>query len=95
MNEITKNLMCVVIRGGLEVWIDEDKVDNLMAVIEKNSVVKIEKNIINTKDIVGVFTPEVMKDRDSKKKGEWRCDYGKIHQKYEKCVCVNSLGYRN
>jgi ribosomal protein L19E len=94
MNEITKNLMCVVIRGGLEVWIDDDKVDNLMIVIEKNSVVKIDNNVINTKDIVGIFTPEVMKGRDTRKRGDWQCDYGRTHQKYEKCPCVNSLGYK-
>jgi hypothetical protein len=94
MNEITKNLMCVVIRGGLEVWIDDDRVNNLMAVIEKSSVVKIEKNVINTKDIVGIFTPEVMKERDIRKRGDWDCSYGNTHQKYEKCICLNKLGYR-
>ena len=95
MNEVTKNLMCVVIRGGIEVWIDDDKVDNLMTVIEKSSVVKIDKNIINTKDIVGVFTAEVMEEMRSRKRGDWECGYGKIHQRNEKCPCVNSLGYKN
>lgn len=94
MTEITKNLMCVVVRGGIEVWIDDEKVDNLMGAMEKDSVIKMGKNVINTKDIVGIFSPEVIAERDKKKKGDWDCKYGNTHQKYEKCVCLNSKGYR-
>ena len=93
--EITKNLMCVVVRGGIEIWIDEDKVDNLMAMIEKQTVVKIGNNVLNTKDIVGIFEPEVIQERDNKK-GGYKCLKleDTYHVRGEKCEHFNKLGYK-
>ena len=95
MNEITKNLMCVVVRGDIEVWIDEEKVDSLMALIEKSTIVKIGNNILNTKDIVGIFEPQVIEDRNHKKNRDYTCKYGVWHGRNDVCGHVNKLGYKD
>lgn len=92
--KLTKNLMCVVVRGGLEVWIDEDKIDNLKALIERGGLIGIGKNLINSKDIVGVFEASTMSDYNHRKNGEWKCEKGSWHKKFEECSCpkVNEKG---
>ena len=93
--EITKNLMAVVVRGGIEVWIDEDKVDSLKSLIERGGIIGIGKNLINSKDIVGIFEAEVIQERDNKK-GGYKClrFEDTYHTRGEKCEHYNSLGYK-
>ena len=106
--ELTKNLMAVLIRGGLEIWIDEDKLEVIKQAMEKKSIIQIGSNIINAVDIMGVFEAEVMADKTHRKNGEWKdedgewrlqgdwqCSYGGYwHKKFEKCEHTNSLGYK-
>ena len=88
MNDVSKKLRCVLIRSGVELWIEEEKIEELIA-IWKNSketrVIKIGTEIINTFDIVGIFTPSVMADRTRRKNGQWKCEWNHWHNFRETC----------
>lgn len=82
MNEIVKNLMVVSVRNGVEISIEQDNVPALVKAMEQGGVVKIDKNIINTKDIIGIFTPEEIEAVIRKKNGQWQKN-GKWYNKGE------------
>lgn len=84
---LAKNLMCVLMRSGLEIWIDEDKMDKIMALLEQKGFIKIGKEIINTVDVSGIFTPETMVDFSKRKNGQWKCSEGEWHDRFDKCQC--------
>lgn len=107
-NEITKNLMCLAIRNGVELWIEENKLGNMVVLLEKNKFNIIDGRLVNTADVVGIFKASDMADYTRRKngqwqdeegewrnRGEWKCDYGNWHTKNDWCKCTNSLGYRN
>ena len=52
-------------------------------------------NVLNTKDIVGIFEPEVIQERDNKK-GGYKClkFEDTYHVRGEKCEHFNKLGYK-
>jgi len=85
--ELVKNLMCVSIRNGVEVWIDEEKMDKILALLEKKGFFKIGKEIINSVDVSGVFSPQTMADYSNKRNGRWKCNNGEWHDRFEKCDC--------
>lgn len=89
--ELSKNLICVVIRGGLEVWIDEDKINDLKALIERGGMIGIGKNLVNSKDIVGVFQPDIIDDYTHRKNGEWKDKNGEWRKKGERICCKGNL----
>lgn len=97
MNQLTKNLNCLVIRGSIEMWLERDELERLVAVLKglggKQTFLELKGRIINTFEIVGVFTPEDMQDRARLRKGQWKCDHGKWWQKHENdCECEDRIG---
>ena len=105
--EISKKLMCILMRENLEIWIEEEKLEPLMAMLETRRFIKIENRVINTADISGIYPASDMEDRTRRKngqwkdeegiwrnRGEWKCDYNNWHTKGDFCKCTNSLGYR-
>ena len=84
--EVSKSLMCICIRGGIEIWIEEEKIKPLIELIRKKELIQIGKNIINPVDITGIFEAKEMEDRTKRKNGYWKCDYGFWHQKFEQCA---------
>lgn len=90
-NQLSKIQFCVVMRNGIELWIDEDKAKNLQrALRELNASKFIDFGIhsINTADIVGLFTAEDLDAHTRRKNGQWRCDKGVWHDKTTKCECA-------
>jgi len=85
--ELTKNLMCIAIRGGVEVWIDSEKLNELQKELEKRKFIKVGGEIINSVDISGVFKAQTMEDRTHRKNGEWKCRHEEWHGRGEKCDC--------
>ncbi len=94
MNEISKKLYCVVIRNGIEIWVDESFAERLkfaLAKLSGHSFVPFENRILNTADITGVFTAEDMEEYRRRKNGQWKCNKGKWHDKADHCECWRSL----
>lgn len=85
--ELAKNLICISMRNGIQIWVDEEKVDALQAQMEKAKFIKISNQIINTADIVGIFNAETMQETTRHKNGQWKCNQGQWHEKFEKCEC--------
>ena len=87
MNEITKKQHCVLIRGGIELWIDAEKVETLVSVMQTQKLIQIDGEIVNTFEIIGVYSPERMEEFKRHKQGQWKCKMNTWHDKSEKCGC--------
>lgn len=82
---------CVLIRGGLEVWIDSDKADGLYEAIKSPTspkFIKLNNQVINTFEIIGIMTPEAMEERQRRKNGQWKCMKNRWHDKGQGCECT-------
>lgn len=89
MKELAKQEVCVLIRGGLELWIEKDSMEMLERALSDTSkrFVKINGQLINPYEILGVFTPTAMEDKQRRKNGQWKCLKGKWHEKGHICEC--------
>lgn len=82
---------CVLVRGGLEIWIEADKADNLYEAIKSPNApkyIKIDNQVINTFEIIGIMTPEAMEERQRRKNGQWKCMKNRWHDKGQGCECT-------
>ena len=88
-NDISKKQMCVRLKGGIEIWIDQDKSEKVISYLEsqKTGFARIEDNLINLVEIEGVFTPQVLDEMKRRKNGQIKCKFGNWHIKDEPCVC--------
>src|SRR3990167_8521064 len=90
--ELSKNLMCVQMRSGVEVWAEKERVAVLQEMLEKmtgTKFVNYEDQTINTADIVGIFSAETMQELTRHKNGEWKCKWNEWHERKDKCECVD------
>jgi len=85
-NEISKNLICILMRSGIEIWIDAEKFDNLQESLEKNRFIRIVDQIINSADVSGVFDAKTMEEKTRRKNGQWKCHANYWHNKGEECA---------
>lgn len=94
MNQLSKKLMCIQMRSGVELWIESERAETLQDALEKitsSKFVRFDERTINTADIVGVFTALDMQDLVRRKNGQWRCQHGTWHDQKENCSCVDKL----
>lgn len=90
--EISKNLMCICIRGGIEIWIEEEKLEPLVQMIKSKELIRIGKSVINPVDISGIFTAPEMEDRNRRKNGQYKCQHNFWHEKFDQCGHRSSKG---
>lgn len=88
MNELSKQLKCICLRNGVELWIESERIDKIN-LENSGRFLKIGEEIINTADIVGIFTAQAMEDKTRRQNGEWQCRQGEWHSKKDKCECVD------
>ena len=84
-NELSKSLKCICLRNGVELWIESEMLEK----INFESVgrfLKIDDEIINTADIVGIFTAQTMEEKIRRKNGEWQCQFGEWHTRNQECA---------
>jgi len=82
---------CILIRGDVELWVAEERAKALTDALEANKLPKfvdIDGQLVNSFEILGVFTPEAMEERMRRKNGQWRCLKGKWHDRGNVCECV-------
>ena len=90
MNKLTKNLKCISIRNGIEIWIDSEKVKILQKKLEtiKSSIfINYDGRTINTADITGIYKAIDIEEMKRRKNGQWQCKYNNWHDRNEKCNC--------
>ena len=109
-NEVSKKIMCVLMRSGVEIWLEDDRVGflkDILSASKESKFIDLDGQFINTADISGIFNAEYMGDRTRRRNGEWqdeqgiwrakgeyKCDYGNWHTRGDFCKCLNSKGYR-
>lgn len=84
MNELSKNLKCICLRNGVELWIESERLEKLN-LENAGRFLKIDEEIINTADIVGIFTAQTMEEKTRRKNGDWQCKWGYWHIRKEEC----------
>ena len=94
-NEISKSLLCVQMRSGVEIWLEEDTAANLQRALQAITTSKFVmtpdgRQTINTADIVGVFLASTMEEHTRRKNGEWKCHFGEWHVRRQECDCKSA-----
>lgn len=89
MTELAKKQVCVLIRSGLELWIDAEREEELEKVLADSTkrFIRINGQLVNPFEVLGVFTPDAMEDRQRRKNGQWKCLKGNWHDKTHMCEC--------
>lgn len=87
--EISKNLMCVQIRNGIELWVEAEKAQEFQKdlVGGLKGFCQFDGQIINTADVVGIFNAQTIESFTRRKNGEWFCKSQAWHGRGEKCEC--------
>lgn len=95
MNEITKSQHCIVIRGGIQIWIPSDRVllfdKASQEARSRQGMISFGTERINPADVVGVFTAGTMEETTRRKNGEWQCKVrGVWHNRGDRCSCKSA-----
>ena len=88
--ELTKGLVCVSMRNGVEIWLEADRAAaarQALISLRESKFIHIDDQVVNTADIVGIFSAPTMSDMTCRKNGQWKCRAGTWHDKGEKCGC--------
>lgn len=94
MTEVAKQQMCILMRSGIQLWIDKDRTEALMKMIGNESkFVSIDEQYINTADVSGIYDPTTMEDLIHRKNGQWKCKHNVWHDRFEKCGddCIDEV----
>ena len=92
-NELSKSLFCVYMRNGVEIWMEQERVEKLQGLIEGmtgTKFVNFDSETINTADIVGIFSAQTMDENTRRKNGQWKCGFNYWHDRGGKCEHVAS-----
>ena len=90
MKEVSKELKCLVLRNGVEIWKEASRLDDLASSLTSDRIIgfiKIDDEIVNSVEIVGIFNSQSMEEHTRRKNGEWKCSRNNWHQKGIKCEC--------
>ena len=85
--EISKNLICISLMSGKEIWIEKDRLPALEDALKNSQFINIDGNLVNKSIIEGSFKPDIMEDSTRRKNGEWKCQYNVWHKKFQECDC--------
>jgi hypothetical protein len=89
-NELSKALMCIQMRSGVEIWVEQEKVGDFQKDLEQTTqhfFARFAGQTVNTADVVGVFSASTMDEYTRRKNGQWKCDKGNWHDRGVKCDC--------
>ena len=82
--------MCVCMRNGIQIWIEQDKIQiltDILAQATSSKFIVFENQVINTADILGVFDAKTISDLTRRKNGQWQCARGEWHERNGDCGC--------
>ena len=93
---ITKKQKCIYLRNNVEIWLDEEKAQNvetmLVGRLSNGKFFKAEGRLLNVADIVGIFYATDLDELKRRKQGQWKCEYSEWHSKDEiNCDCGKFL----
>lgn len=95
MKELTKELRIITMRNGVQLSIEKDRADKIVALMEQRKFIEIDGRIINVVDIVGIFTPADLEATTRRKNGQWQDSKGRWQEKGSReCpTCGNIIPY--
>ena len=73
---IAKQQKVVVVRGGIYLYFDADKVDKIAELIKsspRGQIITLAGQMVNTSEITGIFDPKYIEEMMMIKRGMWRC----------------------
>lgn len=78
---------CVLLKNGIELWIDNEKLTALDEALQNSDTqfISINGQRINRYQIDGVFDPLHIEELIRRKNGEYRCVAGHWHGKGKEC----------
>jgi len=91
MNELTKKLMCIVIQGNIELWVEEARLEPLQKLLVSETCPQFfsyEGRLINKNSIVAILNPLDMEEKTRRKNGEWKCNQNNWHIRNQGCECA-------
>lgn len=95
--EISKNLKCILMRSGAEVWLEDEFMENVKSILsnsKESRFLKIGEQFINTADITGIFDANTMEDITRRKNGQWKGQNGLWYNKGDRvCKCGNVIPF--
>lgn len=89
--EVSKNLRCILMRSGVEIWAEQEKVatlENILKNLTESKFIGVEGQTINTADISGIFDARAMEEKTRRKNGQWQDNDGDWHNRGEQ-QCAN------
>lgn len=92
MNELSKNLTCICIRNGVEIWVESDRAENLVEILKSPNApqfIEYDGRMLNKADLVGIFSAEDMESTTRRKNGQWKCASNTWHDRGQKCECMS------
>lgn len=75
-NKLSLSTRCLLMRGGERIYINDDEarqIENILLRLENSRFVKISGQIINTADLTGLFSMDILEETLRTKRGEWQC----------------------
>lgn len=90
IKEVSKKQMVILMRSGVEIWVDDERAKKLQQLLKNLSVnifIDFDGRSFNTADITGVFTPQDLEDLKRRKNGQYKCQWGIWHDRQEVCNC--------
>ena len=93
--EITKPMLCILLRSGVEVWVDVEQGGRVKALLQSNEAPRFfeleQGSVVCVSDISGIFSPTEIENYKHLKNHEWVCDYGNWHNRGDMCGCGYSI----
>lgn len=87
--ELDNKRVCVLIRGDVELWIDAERRSELNRALSdpQKRFIRINGQLVNAFEIVGVFEPAFIEEKTRRKNGQWKCQKNKWHDRGQSCEC--------
>lgn len=79
--------VCVMVRGGLELWVDESKREIVERELQNSQqrMIRISGELVNKAEVIGVLSASAVEEMRRRKNGQWTCKWGKWHDRKEVC----------
>jgi hypothetical protein len=90
MSKLTQATHVLVTRTLGNYYLTRERAETLISILEGPSApkkIKVDDSHIFVSDIVGVTTAAKINEVAREKKGEWKCQAGNWHAKFEDCKC--------
>ena len=88
--ELTTTEKVIVMKGGLAIFLSAERAkvaEDILASGTGHRFLQIDDRTINSAEIEGIYGAEQYAELQRVKNGEYKCRYGKWHQKREVCEC--------